>query len=109
VFDAQMGYEPARNLQLRLDVFNLFNAETDDISYYYESRLPGEPPEGVADRHVHPGHPRSLRASQTPVGARCSRRNSVHALQGERQRRDDRIRIGASVAAVSAAVVRARL
>jgi hypothetical protein len=51
----------------------------------------------------------SFRASQTPVGARCSRRNSVHALQGERQRRDDRIRIGASVAAVTAAVVRARL
>jgi TonB dependent receptor len=63
VFDAQMGYEMARNLQLRLDVFNLFNAETDDISYYYESRLPGEPPEGVADRHVHPGHPRSFRVS----------------------------------------------
>ena len=58
-----MGCELARNLQLRLDVFNLFNAETDDISYYYESRLPGEPPEGVVDRHVHPGQPRSFRVS----------------------------------------------
>ena len=28
-----------------------------------ESRLPGEPPEGVADRHVHPGEPRSFRVS----------------------------------------------
>ena len=63
VFDLQMGYELARDLRLRLDVFNLFNAKTYDISYYYESRLPGEPPEGVADRHVHPGEPRSFRVS----------------------------------------------
>ncbi len=37
-----------------------------------------------------------LRASQAPVGARRSRRNDL-ALQGERQRRDDRNSIGASV------------
>jgi hypothetical protein len=48
---------------VRLDVFNLFNAKTNDITYYYESRLPGEPPEGVADVHVHPGEKRSLRIS----------------------------------------------
>ena len=47
-------------------------------------------------------------ASQASGGARCSRRNDL-ALQGERQRRDDRTRNGASIAAVSAAVVRARL
>ncbi len=63
VFEAQLSDELARNLQLRLDVFNLFNAETSDISYYDESRQPGEPPEGVADRHVHPGQPRSVRVS----------------------------------------------
>jgi len=63
VFDLQMGYQLARDLRLRLDVFNLFNAKTYDISYYYESRLPNEPPEGVADRHVHPGEPRSFRVS----------------------------------------------
>ena len=63
VFDAQVGYELARNLLLRLDVFNLFNTETNDISYYYTSRLPGEPPQGVDDRHVHPGEPRSFRVS----------------------------------------------
>jgi len=63
VFDAQVGYELARGLQLRLDVFNLFNAQTNDITYYYTSRLPGEPPQGVDDRHVHPGEPRSFRVS----------------------------------------------
>jgi outer membrane receptor protein involved in Fe transport len=34
VFDLQMGYQLARDLRLRLDVFNLFNAKTYDISYY---------------------------------------------------------------------------
>ena len=63
VFDLQMSYQPARDLRLRLDVFNLFDAKTYDIGYYYASRLPGEPPEGVADRHVHPGEPRSFRVS----------------------------------------------
>ncbi|MBN8511006.1 MAG: TonB-dependent receptor [Burkholderiales bacterium] len=61
VVDAQVGYELAPGLQLRLDVFNLFNADTWDISYYYSSRLPGEPAAGVDDRHVHPGEPRSFR------------------------------------------------
>ena len=44
-------------------MFNLFNADTWDISYYYSSRLPGEPAAGVEDRHVHPGEPRSFRVS----------------------------------------------
>jgi len=63
IFDAQVGYELARNLQLRLDVFNLFNRDTNDITYFYESRLPNEPPEGVADVHFHPAEPRSFRVS----------------------------------------------
>jgi hypothetical protein len=65
VLDAQVGYALAPGLQLRLDVFSLFNARTDDISYYYASRLPGEPPQGVEDRHLHPGEPRSVRVSLT--------------------------------------------
>jgi hypothetical protein len=35
--------------------------EVFDIDYYYESRLPGEATEGVADVHTHPAIPRSLR------------------------------------------------
>lgn len=53
----------ARNTQLRLDVFNLFNASTSDITYFYDSRLPGEPPEGVADVHFHPAEKRSFRVT----------------------------------------------
>jgi hypothetical protein len=41
-FDAQVGYLIAPNTRVRLDVFNLFNAKTSDITYYYDSRLPGE-------------------------------------------------------------------
>ena len=61
VVDAQVAYELARGLLLRLDVFNLFNAKTNDISYYYTSRLPGEP---AAGRRRPPRPPR--RAAQLP-------------------------------------------
>ena len=65
VFDAQVGYQVAPGLRLRLDVFNLFDAQTNDISYFYTSRLPGEPTAGVDDLHVHPGEPRSFRLTLT--------------------------------------------
>jgi hypothetical protein len=39
------------------------NAQNNDITYFYESRLPGEPSAGVADVHFHPGQPRSFRVS----------------------------------------------
>ena len=46
---------------LQLDVLNLFNAKTNQIEYYYLSRLPGEAIDGVADRHVHPAEPLAVR------------------------------------------------
>jgi outer membrane receptor protein involved in Fe transport len=46
--------------ELTLDVFNLLDREVNDIQYFYESQVPGEPGP-VADRHVHPAEPRSLR------------------------------------------------
>ena len=51
----------ARSCRLRLDVFNLFDADADDITYYYTSRLPGEPAAGVNDIHFHPVESRTLR------------------------------------------------
>ena len=61
--DAQVGYHFTPNLKLRLDVFNLFNQQTNDITYRYDSRLTGEAVEGVTDNHIHPGEPRSFRVS----------------------------------------------
>jgi outer membrane receptor protein involved in Fe transport len=63
IVDAQAGYLFTPQLKLRLDVFNLFNQQTNDISYYYTSRLPGQPAAGVADAHIHPGELRSFRVS----------------------------------------------
>jgi len=55
------GYKINDRMRLILDVFNLFDAEDSDIDYFYESRLPGEPEEGVADIHFHPTLPRTAR------------------------------------------------
>jgi hypothetical protein len=46
--------------EVTLDVFNLTDRAVNDIQYFYESQLPGEAAP-VADRHVHPGEPRTLR------------------------------------------------
>jgi len=46
--------------ELTLDVFNLLDRQLNDIEYFYESRLPSEAAP-VADRHVHPAEPRTLR------------------------------------------------
>jgi outer membrane receptor protein involved in Fe transport len=61
----QFGYQPQRRLRITADVFNLFDARVSDIDYYFTSRLPGEPLEGVDDRHLHPAVPRTLRVSAT--------------------------------------------
>ena len=61
IFNARAGYKFDKGMRLQLDVLNLFNARTNQIEYYYLSRLPGEPIGGVADRHVHPAEPLAVR------------------------------------------------
>ena len=56
------GYYDFGAMRLGLEVFNLFDTSDADITYFYESRLPGEA-SGVEDRHFHPVEPRQLRAS----------------------------------------------
>jgi hypothetical protein len=46
-----------------VDAFNLLDAKHSDVDYFYTSRLPGEPSEGVADFHTHPALPRSARVT----------------------------------------------
>lgn len=60
--NARVGYQLTRNVRLNVDVFNLFNHPSSDIDYYYASRLPGEPAEGVEDVHFHPVNSRTVRA-----------------------------------------------
>jgi len=58
--NAQVSYRVAKPLLLTLDVFNLFDAQVDDIAYYYTSRItPTADPKG--DIHFHPAEPRSVR------------------------------------------------
>ncbi|MBP1205853.1 hypothetical protein JOD97_003915 [Duganella sp. 1411] len=57
----RIGYKLNRRTKLTLDGFNLFNRRASDIDYYYASRLPGEPAEGVDDVHSHPVEPRTWR------------------------------------------------
>jgi hypothetical protein len=61
IFNARAGYKFDNGMRLQLDVLNLFNAQTNQIEYYYLSRLPGEPIGGVADRHVHLAEPLAVR------------------------------------------------
>jgi len=60
VVNAAIGFKRG-SLDLRLDVLNLFDSDDEDIAYYYASRLPGEPAEGVEDVHFHPIEPRTAR------------------------------------------------
>jgi outer membrane receptor protein involved in Fe transport len=50
-----------KNFRAQIDVLNLFNSHQHDIDYFYTSRLPGEPAEGVEDLHFHPVEPRTVR------------------------------------------------
>jgi hypothetical protein len=60
--NGQVSYALSSRLRAVVDIFNVFNASVSDIDYYYVSRLPGEPPDGVADIHSHPALPRAVRA-----------------------------------------------
>ena len=61
VFNVQATYQFNTKTRLRFDVFNLLDTKTNDITYYYASRLPGERLEGVNDYHLHPSDPRTFR------------------------------------------------
>ncbi len=60
VVNLQAGYKRG-NYDLRIDVLNLLDSDDDDITYWYASRLPGEPAGGIEDEHFHPIEPRNLR------------------------------------------------
>jgi outer membrane receptor protein involved in Fe transport len=61
LFNVQATWRVSPALRLRMDVFNLLDRKADDVTYYYASRLPGEPAAGVNDLHFHPMESRSLR------------------------------------------------
>lgn len=62
MLNAQLGYDFSQRLSASFDVINLTNEEGNDITYLYESRLPGES-DNVEDVHLHPTEPRMVRGS----------------------------------------------
>lgn len=69
VANMQLGYEwlafPWGDMIITLDILNLFDSRDNDITYFYASRLPNEPEEGVEDFHFHPVEPLMFRGSLT--------------------------------------------
>ena len=63
LLNLEAGYQFTKSVKLLVDVFNLFNAKDSDIDYFYTSRLPGEPIDGVDDIHLHPTLPRTARVN----------------------------------------------
>jgi outer membrane receptor protein involved in Fe transport len=58
--NAKLGWRFARGLEVSAEVLNLFDRKVNDIEYFYESQLAGEPAP-VADIHFHPAEPRTVR------------------------------------------------
>ena len=60
----EAGYRFTERLQLSAAVFNVFDSNDNDITYFYESQLPGESAP-VEDIHFHPVEPRTVRVTLT--------------------------------------------
>jgi len=60
VVNSSVSYKQT-HWKVDFELLNLFNSTDHDIDYYYASRLPGEPAQGVEDNHFHPIEPRTAR------------------------------------------------
>jgi len=63
IWNGEVGMTLTRQLKLSVEGFNLLDSKVADIDYFYVSRLPGEPIDGVGDVHTHPSIPRTGRVS----------------------------------------------
>ena len=64
LLNLEAGYRFTPSVKGSIEVLNAFDRKANDITYYYESRLPGEaaPSEDI---HFHPVEPRTVRAFVT--------------------------------------------
>ncbi|MGL5003253.1 MAG: TonB-dependent receptor, partial [Casimicrobium sp.] len=63
--NARLGYRFTPKIRAELEAFNLTNRKASSIDYFYTSRLPNEPAEGVDSIHFHPIESRTFRLSLT--------------------------------------------
>ena len=68
--EGRIGYKISKKLSGVFEIFNLLDSEDDNVSYFYNSRIPSQiggpdgsqvAPEGIADNHFHPVESRSFR------------------------------------------------
>ncbi len=64
LLNAQLGYQFTPGLKGVVEVLNVLDERANDITYFYESQLRGEPAP-VGDIHFHPVEPRTMRATLT--------------------------------------------
>jgi hypothetical protein len=62
LFNGLLDYDFGR-FAVRAEMLNLLDSHDDEIRYFYTSRLPGEPADGVDDYHFHAFEPRTFRVS----------------------------------------------
>lgn len=60
-----LGYKLSPHLKLQVNLYNLLDSHAYASEYFYTSRLPGEPADGVPGFQVHPLEPRSARFTVT--------------------------------------------
>jgi outer membrane receptor protein involved in Fe transport len=58
----EVGRRIGKRLSVSVAAYNVLDSRDNDITYFYESQLPGESAP-VADRHFHPVEPRTLRVT----------------------------------------------
>ena len=63
IWNAELGVTLNNLMRVSIEGYNLFNSAVADIDYFYASRLPGEPLDGLNDIHTHPSIPRTARVS----------------------------------------------
>ena len=61
IWNGEIGVRLHERLDVVVEGFNLLDSDVSDIDYFYTSRLPGEPADGVDDIHFHPSIPRTAR------------------------------------------------
>ncbi len=67
ILNGQVSYQLTKDVKLSLEVLNLLNLGSNDITYYYRSRLktesPAQYPDGIFDDMVHPSEPIQFRGT----------------------------------------------
>jgi outer membrane receptor protein involved in Fe transport len=58
----EIGRRIGKRFSIALAAYNVFGSDDNDITYFYESQLPGEN-SPTADRHFHPVEPRTVRVT----------------------------------------------